>query len=207
MSSPSHRKFLILLLVSLLVVALDQWTKYWMVDELTTRFDGATTTGERLKLFFAPVENPGYDGLHFTPKRSIEISENFFRLRYAENPGAAFGMFRNLPENIRGPLFHLVTLGAVVLIFSYFRKLNGADPKERWVLWGLPLVLGGAIGNYIDRIARAFVVDFAEAHWFNQAAWPAFNVADAAICVGIGMLIVDGFVRKEVPKPTEQASA
>lgn len=206
MSQATRRKFLILILLSFAVLAADQVTKWWMVDALTNRFEGASSFGERLSLFLSPVENPGYDGLHFRPTKQIVVSENFFRFRYAENPGAAFGMFRTLPENIRGPLFHLVTLGAVLLIFGYFRKLSGTDPKEKWVLWGLPLVLGGALGNYVDRVARAFVIDFAEAHWFDKAAWPAFNLADAAICVGIGMLVVDGFVRKEAPKPSEQPS-
>jgi signal peptidase II len=58
-------------------------------------------------------------------------------------------------------------------------------------------VLGGALGNYVDRIARGFVIDFLEAHWFDKAAWPSFNIADAAICVGVGMLVVDAFVRRE----------
>ena len=61
-------------------------------------------------------------------------------------------------------------------------------------------MLGGALGNYIDRLARGFVVDFVQAHWKDQAYWPSFNVADMAICVGVGMLILDAFVRKEPPK-------
>lgn len=207
MSKESRRKFLILALVSLAVLALDQWTKWIAVAELTNRFDGASSFSQRAGLFLSGVEDPGYDGYHFQPTRQVVVSDSFFRFRYAENPGAAFGMFRTLPENIRGPLFHLVTLGAVVLIFSYYRKLSGSDPRERWVLWGLPLVLGGALGNYVDRVARAFVIDFLEAHWMDKAAWPAFNIADAAICIGIGMLVVDGFVRKEAPKPSEEATA
>jgi signal peptidase II len=139
----------------------------------------------------------GVDGRHFRSKRSVELSESFLRLRYEENPGAAWGMFRNLPKNVRGPLFHVVSLGAVILIGYYFTKLSGTDPKERWALWGLSLVLGGAMGNYIDRVARGFVVDFVQAHWKDQAYWPSFNVADMAICVGVGMLILDAFVRKE----------
>jgi len=199
------RKYLLLLSVALGVIVLDQWTKYLVVRELTTRFDDQPTLSERLSAMYGEPPPLGYDGLHFRSKRHIEISPSLFRLRYAENPGAAWGLFRGLPPHIRGPLFHLVSLGAVVFITWYFSKLSGKDPKERWALWGLPLVLGGALGNYIDRLARAFVIDFLEAHWYDKAAWPSFNVADSAIVVGVGLLLVDAFVRKETH--TERKSA
>jgi signal peptidase II len=193
------RKYLILLVITLVSVALDQWTKYAAVGSLTTRFDGKESTGERLEAMYGEPPPLGMDGRHFRSKRSVELSESFLRLRYEENPGAAWGMFRNLSPKVRGPLFHVVSLGAVILIGYYFTKLSGTDPKEKWALWGLSLVLGGALGNYIDRIARGFVVDFIQAHWKDQAYWPSFNVADMAICVGVGMLILDAFVRKEEP--------
>ena len=158
---------------------------------------GAGTTSERLRVMFSDAPTAPPDTLHYAQKRSITVSPSFFRLRYAENPGAAWGLFRTLPEAVRGPLFHIVSLAAVILITYYFAQLTGTDPKERWALYGLPLVLGGALGNYVDRIARGFVIDFLEAHWFDKAAWPSFNVADAAICVGVGMLMVDAFVRRE----------
>ncbi|KFE68143.1 signal peptidase II [Hyalangium minutum] len=199
------RKYLILLVITLGAVALDQWTKYDVVGSLTTRFDGLETTGERLKAMYgSDVPPPGVDGRHFRAKRSVEVLESFLRLRYEENPGAAWGMFRTLPREVRGPLFHVVSIGAVILIGYYFTKLSGKDPKERWALWGLSLVLGGALGNYIDRVARGFVVDFVQAHWKDQAYWPSFNVADMAICVGVGMLILDAFVRKD-PQPGARA--
>ena len=191
------RKYLFLLAVSLSVILLDQWSKYAMVAALTTRFDGAASTGERLARLYGEAPAPGFDGLHFRPARAIEVVPGYFRLRYAENPGAAWGMFGTLPKHIRGPLFHLVSLGAVLLIGVYFSKLGAHPRAERWALWGLPLVLGGALGNYIDRLARGFVIDFLEAHWQDQAQWPSFNVADMAIVVGVGLLLVDAFVRKE----------
>jgi len=193
------RKYIILLAVTVGIVALDQWTKYEAVGSLTARFDGLETAGERLKAMYGEPPPVGRDGRHFQSKRSVELSERFLRLRYEENPGAAWGMFRNLPPNVRGPLFHIVSLGAVILIGYYFTKLSGTNPAEKWALWGLSLVLGGALGNYVDRVARGFVVDFVQAHWMDQAYWPSFNVADMAICVGVGMLIVDAFVRKEKP--------
>jgi signal peptidase II len=191
------RKYVILLVISLGAIALDQWTKYDVVGSLTTRFDGVESTAERLKLMYGEPPPVGVDGRHFRSKRSVDLSESFLRLRYEENPGAAWGMFRSLPPNVRGPLFHVVSIGAVILIGYYFTKLSGKDPKERWALGGLSLVLGGALGNYIDRVARGFVVDFVQAHWMDRAYWPSFNVADMAICVGVGMLIVDAFVRKD----------
>ncbi|WP_164011591.1 signal peptidase II [Pyxidicoccus trucidator] len=201
------RKYVILLAVTLGVIVLDQWTKYLVVRDLTTQMDGKESLGERMGAMYSAPPPQGFDGLHYRPKRHIEVSENFFRLRYAENPGAAWGLFRSLPPETRGPLFHVVSLGAVLLITYYFRKLSGTDPEEKWALWGLPLVLGGALGNYIDRIARAFVIDFLEAHWFDKAAWPSFNIADSAICIGVGMLLVDAFVRKEKPAPAAATKA
>ncbi len=201
------RKYILLLSVALGVIVLDQWTKYLVVRELTTRMDGLPTLGERLSSMYGDPPPQGLDGLHYRSKRFIEVSPSFFRLRYAENPGAAWGLFRTLPPHIRGPLFHVVSIGAVVLISWYYSRLSGKDPQEKWALWGLPLVLGGAIGNYIDRVARAFVIDFLEAHWYDKAAWPSFNVADSAIVVGVGLLLVDAFVRKEVPQaPAPQKS-
>lgn len=193
------RKYVILLAISLSIIALDQWTKWVAVAELTTRFEGQETFGARLDSFLGAPEESGPMGLHYRPRRMVTVSQDFFRFRYAENPGAAFSLFGDLPKNVRGPFFHLITLGAVTLILLYFRRLNPADPTHRWALWGLPLVLGGALGNYIDRLARGFVIDFLEAHWFHRAYWPAFNVADMAICVGVGLMLVDGFLRKEEP--------
>lgn len=200
------RKYVILLAVTVSLVALDQWSKYAMVGSLTKQFDGATSFGERLGRMYGEPPPLRPDGRHFESRRQpVEVVDGYLRLRYEENPGAAWGMFRNLPPNVRGLFFHLVSLGALLLIGFYFTKLTGKDPKEKFALWGLSMVLGGALGNYIDRFTRAFVVDFIQAHWKDQAYWPSFNVADMAICVGVGLLIIDAFVRKE--QPAEPAKA
>ncbi len=188
------RKYVWLVAVAFVVIALDQWTKFIVLDRLTTAFDDAPS---KLGVFFGKAPEPGFDGYHFRSKDQIVLSDDYFRFRYAENPGAAFGLFRNVPPDLRGPLFHLVSIGAVILIAFYFSKLRGAK-DERFAKWGLPLVLGGALGNYLDRLSRSFVIDFLEAHWLEKAYWPAFNVADTAIVVGVGLLLIDSFVRKEV---------
>jgi signal peptidase II len=192
-------KWVFLAVVAVVVIVADQWTKFVTLEQLTTAFDGASS---KVGVFVGAAPERGFDGYHYRPKEPVVVSDSFFRFRYAENPGAAFGLFRNVPDHLRGPLFHLVSLGAVMLILYYWRQLTGAK-VERWAKWGLPLVFGGAIGNYLDRLARGFVIDFLEAHWFEKAYWPAFNVADSAIVVGVGLLVVDSFVRKEtkVPKP------
>lgn len=182
-----------LLSISALVVLFDQGSKFAVLERLTTAMDGAPS---KLGVFFGAAPQPGYDGYHFRPKDQVVLSDDFFRLRYAENPGAAFGLFTGVSSQYRGPLFFLVTIGAVVLVVHYTRKLKGAK-NERWARAGLPLVLGGAMGNFVDRLARSFVIDFLEVHWFDRAYWPAFNVADSAIVVGVLLLLVDSFVRPE----------
>lgn len=195
------RKVLSFIAVAATVLVVDQVTKFLVLDRLTEAFDGKSA----LATFWAPAPAPGFDGYHYRAKAPVVLSGDFFQLRYAENPGAAFGLFRTVPEQYRGPLFHVISLGAVLLIAWYVTKLTGAK-NEVWAKWGLPLVFGGAIGNYVDRLARSFVVDFLEAHWFEKAYWPAFNVADTAIVIGVGLLVVDSFVRKDVaaPAPAKQ---
>lgn len=192
-----NRKYLFLVLIVVPLVLLDQWTKFVVLKELTVAFDDAASTASQLKVFFGKAPEAPEFGLHYQQKRFVTVSEEYFRIRYAENPGAAWGLFRNLSPEVRGPLFHVVSLGALVLIAFFMRELTGKNRKEIWALMGLPLVLSGAIGNYIDRLARGFVIDFLEFHWHDQVAWPSFNVADIAISVGVGMLLIDSFVRRE----------
>lgn len=192
-----QKKLATLFAIAFAVVVVDQAVKYWMVGELTTRFDGLSTVGARLQALYGTPPPEGFDGLHFRPKRSFTLSPDYLRLRYAENTGAAFGLFRGLPPAMRGLLFHLVSIGAVMLITVYYLRLSSTAPEERFARIGLPLVLGGALGNYLDRLARGFVVDFIEAHWHDRATWPSFNVADSCIVVGVGLLLLDGLLRRE----------
>jgi signal peptidase II len=192
-----QRKLATLFAIALAVVAVDQAVKYWMVAELTTRFDGRATVGGRLEALYGTPPPEGFDGLHFRPKRSFTLSSDYLRIRYTENTGAAFGLFRGLPPLARDVLFHVVSLGAVVLITIYYLRLSSHASEERFARLGLALVLGGAMGNYFDRLARGFVIDFVEAHWHDRATWPSFNVADSCIVVGVGLLLLDGLRRRE----------
>lgn len=139
------RRYVLFLGVTLAVVLLDHWTKYLAVDHLTSFFDAREGVAAELGALYG--DPPPQSGVfHYPPKGKVEVFDGLLRFRYAENPGAAWGLFRTLPPNVRGPLFHVVSIGAVILIVSFFRKLTG-KPEERWALWGLPLVLGGALGT------------------------------------------------------------
>jgi signal peptidase II len=110
----------------------------------------------------------------------------FFNLTYVRNSGAAFGLFADLPSAVRAPLFTAVSVGALVLLLFLLRGLR----PEQWGLRvALASVLGGAIGNLIDRVRHGDVVDFLDVHWRGYH-WPAFNVADSCITLGVAVLLI-----------------
>jgi signal peptidase II len=126
----------------------------------------------------------GYD-LARHAQRTIEIVPGWFDLRYAQNPGGAWSMLRSQPEIFRRPFFLFVSAAASVFITSIYAKL---DPRDRAMRWGLPLALGGAIGNLVDRMRHGYVVDFLHAYATTSKRsyhWPTFNVADVWIFVGV----------------------
>ena len=119
--------------------------------------------------------------------QSIPIVPGFFDLTFVLNPGAAFSLFATLPEWIRNPFFILLSVGAAVLIVAYrSRHLR----ENHLASVSLALILGGAIGNLIDRLWYGVVVDFLDAHIY-QYHWPIFNVADSAISVGVALLLLE----------------
>jgi signal peptidase II len=118
------------------------------------------------------------------------VIDGFFNLRYSENPGVAFGMLQELPG---GRL--VLTLLAVVAFVLVVAYLRATDPAATRLHVALGLVGGGAIGNLIDRVMYGRVTDFIVWH-VKQHEWPAFNVADAALCVGVGLMVLDMFRAK-----------
>jgi signal peptidase II len=116
------------------------------------------------------------------------ILSGFFNLTYVRNTGAAFGILHDANPTFRIPFFILVPIAALGAIALVFRKL----PKNDWKLSSaLSMVIGGAIGNLVDRLQLGYVVDFLDFHWNYGYHFPAFNVADSAICVGVAILITD----------------
>ena len=110
------------------------------------------------------------------------IIPGYFNLRHDRNTGAAFGILSD-----QRMLLILITVAALIFIFWYsFRFQN-----SRWMQCSLGFLLGGAIGNFIDRIFLGSVVDFLQFGIESKRLyWPTFNVADVSVCIGAGMLIV-----------------
>jgi len=124
---------------------------------------------------------------YFRLGQSLTILPGFFDLTFVLNPGAAFSLLSTLPEGIRNPFFVLISISAAVLIVIYRARYLR---HHRLASTSLALILGGAIGNLIDRVRYGVVVDFLDAHIY-QYHWPVFNVADSAISVGVTLLLLE----------------
>ncbi|MCP5056820.1 MAG: signal peptidase II [bacterium] len=118
----------------------------------------------------------------------IPVVEEFFYLTHVRNPGAAFSMFATAPEPFRRWFFLIATSIALVLIVSFFRQLA---PRDRLSGSALGLILGGALGNLLDRIRFGEVIDFLHFRLGTGYSWPDFNIADSAIVIGVGLLILE----------------
>lgn len=106
----------------------------------------------------------------------IPIIDGVFHLTFILNPGAAFGILEN------NRWFFVVTAVSVLLFLFYYRRAIMAESKLAQL--GIALFAGGALGNLIDRIRTGLVIDF-----FDFRIWPIFNVADIAICLGVGLIL------------------
>ena len=122
------------------------------------------------------------------PLRVIEVT-GFFNLVPVQNRGISFGLFQS--EGAGTWVIVGVALAIAAALGVWLSRI-----RQRWPAWALGLVIGGAIGNVIDRVRLGWVIDFLDFHGGGYH-WPAFNLADSAICVGVVMLIVHGFL----PKP------
>lgn len=136
-------------LAALVVIILDQWSKYLVVRKMELG-------------------------------QSIPLIPDVFHLTSHRNLGAAFGILQN-----QRTLFIVITLIVVIGIIVSLVRLGHKQPR---VSWALSLVLGGAIGNFIDRASTGQVVDFLD---FTLIDFPIFNVADAAITIGVALLMLD----------------
>ncbi len=198
-------KYKVLLVVALAVITADQATKYLAVAHLTRAFEasGRTSFVERLAGFYSleNLDNDPYEpGKADLRNGTHPVVAGYWNHKYVENPGAAWGLLAGLDQKWRLPFFYLVPLLAIGFIALFYRRVQ-ADQKL--LSLALSLVFAGAIGNYLDRLARGYVIDFIDWHWRGRPDmhWPTFNIADAAISVGVVLMLLESFVarRREAP--------
>ena len=127
------------------------------------------------------------------------IINNFLNFAYAQNPGVAFSMFDDQGDAGRWGLSVVAILAGVLVLYFFWRTPRTDDR----ILGALALLLAGIAGNVTDRVRLGFVIDFIDVQ-FGGWHYPTFNVADVAICVGAGLLILDVFFSK---KKKAQAAA
>lgn len=132
---------------------------------------------DQLTKWLVRRELPLHDGIAIVP--------GFFSIIHASNPGGAFSLFAGAHEWIRLPFFFTAAVIAIGVLLYFVREIPA---QQRWLLFAVAGVLGGAIGNLIDRVAFGEVTDFLLVYWRGYY-WPAFNVADSFISVGVVLLI------------------
>ena len=118
--------------------------------------------------------------------QSISVIPGFFSLTHIHNPGGAFGFLAQQNASVRIGVFLFASSLAIVLILLFYRQIPKTHP---FLSAGLALVFGGAIGNLIDRLRFGKVVDFLD-FYVGKLHWPAFNVADSGITVGVAIFLV-----------------
>ena len=147
------QKYKTLILISLIVVILDQFTK-------------------------AVITN------YFILHQSIEVIRGLFNITYIRNPGAAFGILRDVSGTFRTIFLTGISFTALIIIFFVYRNIK--DTASRIAF---SLIAGGAFGNLVDRIRFGEVIDFLD-FYIGRYHWPAFNVADSAITVGVFIAVL-----------------
>ncbi len=128
------------------------------------------------------------------PHEHVSIVDGIFDITYIRNDGAAFGILAGRDTLRKDLLFYATsTLAFAVLLYNAAR----APVSQTWLQLGLALVMGGAVGNLVDRVRFGSVVDFLDVH-YRGWVWPTFNVADSCICVGIAIM---GWELLRAPRP------
>ena len=133
----------------------------------------------------------------------VPVIENFLNFAYAQNPGVAFSFLDDHGDVGRYGLSVIAGVAAVLVLYYFWRVPNTHDR----LLSALALLLAGILGNVTDRIRLGFVIDFIDVQ-FGNWHYPTFNVADTAICLGAGLLLLDMFLsgRKEKNVEAEKAN-
>jgi signal peptidase II len=139
---------------------------------------------------------------NFMLGESITIIDGLFNLTYVRNPGAAFGIGRDANDFVRAFFFLFIPVIACGwMVYLIWKERNG----NSLLCLAYSLILAGAIGNLIDRFSLGYVVDFLD-FYIGESHFPAFNIADSAISIAAGLLILDYIIqiRKVTPQESSQ---
>jgi signal peptidase II len=139
----------------------------------------------------------------FQLHESVPVIEGFFHFTYVRNFGAAFGFLSQAPAIFR-ELFFLSMPPIACLIILYI--LKGVEEKDTYQIMCLSSIFAGAIGNYLDRIQFRYVIDFLDFH-YGTWSWPAFNIADMAIVIGVLFLMISMLTEKKESEPLSESKA
>jgi signal peptidase II len=123
---------------------------------------------------------------------AIPVVPGLFDLTHVHNPGGAFGFLAAMGPQARGVIFILVSLVAVAVVLWFYMQ---TPVQQRWLAFGFALICGGAIGNLLDRLRFGVVIDFIDVY-IGTLHWPAFNIADSAITVGVTIFAFHVIFRK-----------
>lgn len=134
-------------------------------------------------------------------RREVVVLEGYWDHQYTRNPGAAFSFLADADESLRLPFF-IATSSIAIIIMLWF--LAGVGLEQQILIWGLAFVTGGALGNLIDRINYGYVIDFVVWKWTDAYRWPTFNIADAFICIGVGLMVIE-MIRDTIRERREAA--
>jgi signal peptidase II len=127
------------------------------------------------------------------PGESIEILPGVLHFTLVRNTGMAFGLLSGLDIPFKSLLMTVLSLAALAAVIYYALRSPRGDSMT---YFGLVFILGGALGNIVDRARLGYVIDFVDV-FYRDAHWPAFNVADSSICVGVGLLLLDSLRHHE----------
>ena len=147
-----------------------------------------------------------YIRMRVSPWDIHPVIPGFFNIIHTENPGAAFSMLSDTTAAWRAPLLIAVSIVVMsVIAWMLWRPGRGGMGDSLMLQTGLALVLGGALGNFIDRVARGTVTDFLQ-FFFGSYEFPSFNAADSAITIGACLLILDLFKPKRAGSVSSQVT-
>jgi signal peptidase II len=190
----SPRALAIMLACLAVYVGLDLWSKEWALDNLSRE-----RVGDKPALC-VPSEQ-GFTPFQRLPLPPKPFIDGVLNLHYAENCGAAFSMLRTAPAPVRALVFGVANVAALIALFVMF--LRGAGGASFGA--AVPLIASGAIGNISDRLRHGFVVDFFQVDP-KLFSYPVFNVADIAIAIGVGLLIIDNLRRPTTAQQPQSAT-